>query len=395
MPVRRTHTVGSPYALAALLALAACGGAGSPSPGGPSAGGVAAAGAAGPAGDEAGPQPPASPPRDGPVLQGNRFSYCDPAAAIAAYPRFTGVPEVVARLYPSGGARDYPILDVHTHLGSTTAAEADIARRVGLHAAVDASWDAVSTARLRATYPPTYLVQFNLGEYLVGFSEEKLPAILAHFDEQRAAGAGGVKLFKALGLEIDDASGVRLRLDDPRLAPLWDRAARERWTVSLHTSDPSSWLKDKYPTSPYSKQDLVQQFIRVVERHPQTVFVAIHLLNLIDAEEELDQLGEYLDRYPNLYADVAARSQYLALRDQKHVRAFMLAHQDKLLFATDRNDEADPVTSYEEELRYWETSQTSRTYYLNQRLPGLALPPAVLEKLYYQNALRAFCGHLG
>jgi hypothetical protein len=45
-------------------------------------------------------------------------------------------------------------------------------------------------------------------------------------------------------------------------------------------------------------------------------------------------------------------------------------------------------------VKFWETDQVSRTFYLAQQARGLALPPEVLEKFYYKNALRAFCGHL-
>jgi predicted TIM-barrel fold metal-dependent hydrolase len=253
-------------------------------------------------------------------------------------------------------------------------------------------WDPPSTAALRATYPAPDVIQFYLGNYLKDFSEDRIPEILAKFDAHRAAGAGGVKFFKDFGLAIDDATGARLRVDDRRLYPLWRRAAELKWTVSIHVADPDSWMSSKFWDSPYTKQDLVGQLVHVVEDNPGTVFVAIHLMNLVDSEAELDQLGTYLDRYPNLYADVAARSQYLVQRDPAHVRKFMIAHQDKILFASDRTTEG--LDSYLEEFRYWETGETSRTFYRASSGTGLALPSDVLEKLYYRNALRAFCGAL-
>jgi hypothetical protein len=323
------------------------------------------------------------------------YSYCDPTAAIAAFPRFGAqVPEVVAHLYPSGGGRDYPLIDAHTHLPTSTAEEAALQGRVGLYAAVDAAWDSVSTARLRATYPAPNIIQFNLGDYLQGFDAAKLPAILAAFDGQRAAGAGGIKILKDFGLIYNDSSGKRLRIDDPRLYPIWQRAAEEKWPVSIHVADPDLWMSRYFASSPYSKQQLVQQFIRVVEDNPRTVFVAIHLLNLVDSDAELEQLGEYLERYPNLYADTAARSQYLVKLNQAHLRDFFIRHQDKLLFGTDRAQKGQGATNYEEELRYWETTGPTRTYYLGQQAHGLGLPPEVLEKFYYQNALRVFCAQL-
>ncbi len=340
-----------------------------------------------------------TPAASGPAASGP--AACDPTADVAAYPRFTTTPEVVQHLYPNGGGRDYPVIDVHAHLLTTSAEEQEIQRRVGLHAVVEATaipdiptfdqvWDPASTAALRATYPAPYVVQFYPGVYLKDFSEDRIPAILARFDEHRAAGARGVKLFKNFGLTIDDASGARLRVDDRRLYPLWRKAAELGWTVSIHVADPDSWMQQKFWDSPYTKQDLVNQLVRVVADNPGTTFVAIHMMNLVDSEAEIDQLGTYLDRYPNLYADVAARSQYLVNRDRDHLRAFFIAHQDKLMFATDRAGEG--VPSYEEEFRFWETGDTSRTFYLASSGKGLALPPDVLEKFYFKNALRAFCG---
>ncbi|MBN1209688.1 MAG: amidohydrolase family protein [Myxococcaceae bacterium] len=339
-----------------------------------------------------GQQPPET-PTEQPPARPAPYAYCDASAAIAAYPRFSGqLPEVVARLHPSGG-RDYPVIDAHTHLGTSAAEEADAQRRIGLYAAVQAHWDAGSTAQQRATYKKPNIIQFNLGQYLSGLDALRLPAIQAALDGQRAAGAGGIKIFKDLGLAYNDSSGARLRVDDPRLYPLWQRAADEKWAVSIHVADPDSWMDRYYPDSPYSKQELIRQFIRVVEDNPRTVFVAIHMLNLHDSEAELDQLGEYLERYPNLYADSSARSQYLVHRDQAHVRDFMIKHQDKLLFATDRA-EGKSIENYEEELRYWETTAPTRTFYLASKANGLGLPPEVLEKFYYKNALRVFCAQL-
>lgn len=329
-------------------------------------------------------------PADGPAL----YSYCDPAAAIAAYPRFgEQVPEQVGRLYPSGGGRDYPIIDAHTHLATSSSEEAALQRQVGLYSVVDSAWDVSATASLRAAYPEHYVIQFHLGEYLKGLDAVKLPAIQTSLDGQREAGAGGIKLSKDLGLAFNDSTGKRLRVDDPRLYPLWQRAADEKWPISIHVADPDSWMERYYANGPYSKQELIQQFLRVVEDNPRTVFVAIHLLNLIDSEAELDQLSEYLARYPNLYADTSARSQYLVNLNQAHVREFMIKNQDKILFATDRAG-GQGATNYEEELRYWETTGPTRTYYLNAQSRGLGLPPEVLEKFYYKNALRVFCAQL-
>ena len=267
----RAHLL--PLATAVSLLLAACLGgsdtpasgpaAGQPQPSEPPSIGPPTSGT-----PAAPPSPAESPATGGTTL----YSYCDPSAAIAAYPHFGGqAPEVVGHLYPSGGGRDYPIIDAHTHLATTTAEEADIQRRVGLYSVVDAAWDVNSTANLRAKYAKPYIIQFHLGEYFKGIDATKLPSVQASLDGQREAGAGGIKLSKDFGLTFNDSSGKRLRIDDPRLDALWERAAAERWPISIHVADPDSWMKSAYANSPYSKQELIQQFIRVVEAHPHTV----------------------------------------------------------------------------------------------------------------------------
>ena len=403
------------WAVLALALVAGCGGAddlvppaglGAPPPssglGGPppSSGDPAAPP---PSSDPAAPDPPRDP--DAPLIEGNRYSYCDPAAAIAAHPRFSAVPELVARVQGGPGGRDYPVIDVHTHLGNTRTEEAELQRAAGVYAVVDASeipsplsapdaWGPASTARRYAAYPAPSVVQFYLGEYLEGFSEEKLPEILARFDEQRAAGAGGIKLFKQFGLEINDVTGARLRVDDARLflsgGARRRSAGRSRCTSPIRTAGWSASTGAAPTRSRSSSTSSSASCKRIRTRCSSRS----HLLNLVDSEAELEQLGEYLARYPNLYADVAARSQDLALRDQRYVREFMIAHQDKLIFATDRADQLpdQALQGYEEDFKYWETSDEAQTFYRNRRVSGLALPPDVLEKFYFKNALRAFCG---
>src|SRR6185437_15671991 len=53
-------------------------------------------------------------------------------------------------------------------------------------------------------------------------------------------GAKGIKFWKDLGLRVRDGSGQLLRIDDERLAPLFDKAAALRIPVMFHTADPDA-----------------------------------------------------------------------------------------------------------------------------------------------------------
>jgi hypothetical protein len=55
-------------------------------------------------------------------------------------------------------------------------------------------------------------------------------------------GACGLKMWKDLGLTVRDASGQLLRIDDERLAPIFEKAAELRIPVMFHTADPDAFF---------------------------------------------------------------------------------------------------------------------------------------------------------
>src|SRR5882762_2793674 len=72
-------------------------------------------------------------------------------------------------------------------------------------------------------------------------SVERLEQLVEH-------GACGLKFWKDLGLSVRDASGELLRVDDERLAPIFDKAAELGIPVMFHTADPDAFFRpiDKY-----------------------------------------------------------------------------------------------------------------------------------------------------
>ena len=55
--------------------------------------------------------------------------------------------------------------------------------------------------------------------------------------------------------------------------------------------------------------ELIESLERAVAKHPKTIFIACHLMNL---DYDLTRLGQILDRNPNLYGDISARFGELA-----------------------------------------------------------------------------------
>ena len=64
-------------------------------------------------------------------------------------------------------------------------------------------------------------------------------------------GACGLKMWKDLGLTVRDASGQLLRIDDERLAPIFEKAAELQVPVTFHTADPDAFF---LPTDQYNER---------------------------------------------------------------------------------------------------------------------------------------------
>src|SRR3984885_4951671 len=161
-------------------------------------------------------------------------------------------------------------------------------------------------------------------------------------------GAQGIKFWKDLGLSVRDGSGELLRIDDERLAPIFEKAAELKIPVMFHTADPDAFFlpTDQYNErfeelaahpdwsfygSQYAKQELLQQRNRVFARHPRTTFVAAHMA---ESAECLSRVAEMLDAHPNVSVDMSARVAELG-RQPYPARAFFLRYASRILFGAD------------------------------------------------------------
>jgi predicted TIM-barrel fold metal-dependent hydrolase len=221
-------------------------------------------------------------------------------------------------------------------------------------------------------------------------------------------GAVGIKFWKDLGLTVRDGSGALLRIDDERLAPLFDQAAALNIPVMFHTSDPDAFFlpidphNERYEElvahpdwgfygSQYSKRELLDQRDRVILRHPRTTFVCAHVA---ENGEHLARVERLLETCPNLYVDISARASELG-RQPYTARQFFLRFADRIVFGSDLLPEE---TMYRLYFRFLETadeyfeypSHASRQGRWN--IYGLHLPDEVLRRVYRENALRLLQG---
>lgn len=240
-------------------------------------------------------------------------------------------------------------------------------------------------------------------------------------EEEVRVGAKGVKIFKALGLGVLDASGALMHIDDERLIPFFERAAKLNAIVAMHTGDPKAFFEPPTPDNERyeelreapdwsfygdefpSRAELFAQRERLIARHPDVTFLLIHVAN---NPEDLDFVTRLLDKHPNVYVDTSARVPEIGRHPPDKVRAFFVRFQDRILFGTDLalspyniqlgsvSKKAptfeDAIEFYQRHYRFFETNLRQIDHPTpiqgNWKIDAIGLPYPVLRKLYYDNA---------
>jgi len=228
----------------------------------------------------------------------------------------------------------------------------------------------------------------------------------ARLEAQARRGAQGLKIWKKLGLEVQDHEGHRVAVDDPRLDPIWSTAAELGLPVLIHVADPVAFFDPldpsnerweelhahpdwRFPSPPFPPfRSIVDALARLVSRHPRTTFIGAHVGCYA---ENLAWVGALLDACPNFFVDIAARIGELG-RQPYTARRFFLDHADRILFGLDLGPD---VESYRIAYRFLETDDEYFNYSagpvpLQGRwlIHGIHLPDDVLSKVYAGNAER-------
>ena len=310
----------------------------------------------------------------------------------------------------------YPFIDVHNHQRQLTPEQvaAMVKQMDALNMAVMVDLSGGTGGRVAAK-----VKQFKSGPTAnrfvvftnVDFSGIDQPgwtqrAVKQLEDDVKIHGAQGLKIFKNLGLTVNDAKGARVRTDDPRIDPVWAKAGELGIPVLIHTGEPNSffdpvdehnerWLELKLhpdrarPQPPFASfSQTMQEQWNVFKKHPRTKFINAHLGWF---GNDLDRLGKLMDEMPNMYTELAAVAYELG-RQPRQARAFLTKYQDRVMMG---KDTWAPV-EYHTYFRILETPDEYfdwyRDYHAHWKMYGLDLPDEVLQKLYYKNALNVIPG---
>ena len=314
-------------------------------------------------------------------------------------------------------------IDAHNHLGRwlsaprwmapDVAALLDIMDRANVAAVVnlDGRWGDELEANLDRydrAHPGRFVTFCHVDWRGMG-AADFAPRAVTSLRRSAAAGAQGWKVWKDLGRTVRDRDGGLVLPDDHRLDDLWAAAGELGLPVLVHVADPiayfqpagpdnerleellrnrrDSWHGDEQP----DHARLLDALEAVIARHPATTFIGPHVAN---CAEDLGYVRGLLERYPNLWVDLAGRMAELG-RQPRAAAALIVDHQDRILFGSDTF----PVdlAEWRRWFRFLETADEHFPY-SSQSPPrqgrwavsALELPPDVLAKVYAGNARRLF-----
>lgn len=237
-----------------------------------------------------------------------------------------------------------------------------------------------------------------------------------------AQGAVGVKMWKNIGMTLEDPGGRYVMPDDARFAPLLGYIEQHHLVLLGHQAEPlNCWLPPekmtvrsdreyfeehpqyymyRHPEMP-SHETILAARDRMLKAHPGLKFDAVHLASL---EWDVDKVAGFLDRFPDARVDVAARMvhlEYQAAADREKVRQFLIRYQDRILYGSDEaygpgdGDAAAIADLHKAWLDDWHFLASDDAMHSEDfaaPFRGLQLPREVIDKIYRRNAEALFPG---
>lgn len=309
----------------------------------------------------------------------------------------------------------FPFIDVHSHHWRMASQDnALIAKQMdslNMMALVNLSGRSGETLKAmvdstRAQAPGRFIVFANID--FEGIDEpDWTERTVAQLQKDYDNGARGIKIFKNLGLTVLDSDGNRVHTDDERIDPVWAKAGELGIPVLIHTGEPAvfwepidehneRWLEMKqFPdrhrgdTTRFPSWEVVmKEQWNVFRKHPETTFINAHFGWMAN---DLDRLGNHLEEFPNVYAEIAAIIAELG-RQPRFAREFFIKYQDRLLFGKDTYRPEEYYTYFrvlESDDEYFDYFRKRHAFW---KMYGLNLPDDVLKKVYYKNALKIIPG---
>jgi hypothetical protein len=273
----------------------------------------------------------------------------------------------------------------------------------------------------KQTYPQqvAYAASFTLE----GWTQDNwAQQSITWLDSCLANGADAVKIWKNIGMSLQDTSGRYIMITHEKFAPILTYLTEKKIPLIAHLGEPKNcWLpleqmtvnNDRnyfrnhpqyhmylHPEMPsYEAQIAARDSI--LARYPALRFIGCHLGSL---EWDVDELAKRLDRYPNFAVDLAARIchlQYQARQNWQRVHDFFIRYQDRLLYGTDlyegpnanREELQEHIhTVWQNDWTFFTSDSIMTAWEVEGDFQGLKLPRTVIDQLYRTNAEKWILG---
>ncbi|MHA7058865.1 amidohydrolase family protein [Aquimarina sp. M1] len=225
---------------------------------------------------------------------------------------------------------------------------------------------------------------------------------VAQLESDVDAGANGLKIYKSQGMDNTDNEGNRIKIDDPRIAAIWEKCGELGIPVLIHAADPKPfwdahdnqnerWLELKLRSRRKrdtkvtgSWETIIQEQHNIFRKHTNTKFINAHLGWY---GNNLAKLAKLMDEIPNMYSEIGAVIAELG-RQPRNAKRFLTKYQDRIMFGKDSWNPEEYYTYF----RVLESDDEYFPYYKRYhafwKMYGLDLDDEVLKKLYYKNAIK-------
>lgn len=182
----------------------------------------------------------------------------------------------------------------------------------------------------------------------------------------------------------DDWAAVFSEIERKGLPVLWH--VTQRLSDSPYTGGGrNTYWKDGWKKGvAFTNEDLLQIYLKVVEKYPGIPFVSAHQLHI-----GWDRMAGLLDRHPNLFSDTSIGCQVnegdrMYEADIRLIRDFFIRYSDRMLFGTDSfiTDMREGDSVFDEDVK--EAVIKNHIRFIRQ----IRIPSDVLQKVFHGNAER-------
>ncbi len=309
----------------------------------------------------------------------------------------------------------FPFVDVHSHHWGLAEKNLDelIAEMDELNMQVVVNLSGRGGERLKKMMDN--INKYGHSDRIINFTNINIQSIndpdwtestVKQLEYDHSIGARGLKIYKSQGMTNTDSEGNRVKINDPRIAPVWEKCGELGIPVLIHSADPKSfwaphdslnerWLELKLrpgrkrdADNPASWETIIAEQHDIFRKHSNTTFINAHMGWY---PNDLGKLSQLLDEIPNMYVEIGAVIAELG-RQPRMAKKFLTKYQDRVMFGKDSYRPEEYPTYF----RVLETDDEYFPYYKRYhafwKMYGLDLTDEVLAKLYYKNAVKIIPG---